>query len=221
LYNKISGNVQKHCLRDLGGIELKHPALTRLFAAVLAVLCLTMLLAGLGSVRGALSDRKKTREEHQRLPDRIGEYRAVLDTLSGREGYREADSALKKAQAAHDEQASQHRMDLAIYTATRSGIRSGKLALYQAETALTEGRAQCEEGRKQFEEQARKYVVFPAGLVYSAIIRHLSYTLPINIPPLRYVFLYRNSQSYINCHAICARANPYGLLPHRRLSQRG
>lgn len=132
---------------------MKHPALTRLFAAVLAVLCLTMLLAGLGSVRGALSDRKKTREEHQRLTDRIGEYREVLAALSGSENYREADSALQEARAAHDEQASQHRMDLAIYTATRSGIRSGKLALYQAEQMLTEGRAQYEEGRKLFEQQ--------------------------------------------------------------------
>jgi chromosome segregation ATPase len=120
---------------------------------VLAVLCLTMLLAGLGSVGGALSEQKKVRAEHRRLTDRIEEYRLVCDALSGKISYREADQALKEEQEAHDEQASQHRMDLAIYTATRSGIRSGVRALYQAGEALEQGRAQYEEGLRLFEEQ--------------------------------------------------------------------
>ncbi len=133
--------------------ELKHPALTRLFAVLLAVLCLTMLLAGLGSVGGALSERKKGREDLERLNGRIEEYRQILDDLEGGESYEQANLALRDRQGKHDGRASRHRMDLAVYTATRGGIRSGKAALFQAEQALAEGRAQLEAGRAEFEAQ--------------------------------------------------------------------
>ena len=39
---------------------MKHPALTRIFSVVLAVMCLTMLIAGLGSAGSALRERNKS-----------------------------------------------------------------------------------------------------------------------------------------------------------------
>lgn len=132
---------------------MKHPVLTRLFAVVLAVLCLTMLLAGLGSVRGALSERDRDLGDLERLNGRIGEYRDVLSALEGKDPYKQTDQNLREQQRKHDEKGSQHRMDLAIYTATRGGLRSGLGALFQADAALAEGAAQYEAGRALFEEQ--------------------------------------------------------------------
>lgn len=132
---------------------MKYPALTRIFSVVLAVLCLTMLLAGLGGAGGALSEWKKRQEDLDRLNGRIEEYGEILSELEGSGGYKQADLALKERQAQHDEQASRHRTDLAIYTATRGGIQSGLAALDQAYGALRQGRAQYEEGRALFEEQ--------------------------------------------------------------------
>ena len=45
---------------------MKHPALTRVFAIVLAVLCLVMLLAGLLGLRSASRDRRRALEAAQR-----------------------------------------------------------------------------------------------------------------------------------------------------------
>ncbi len=51
--------------------NLKHPALTRILSLVLAVLCLTMLFAGLGSIAGAMRDRDSAMADYGRLTGRI------------------------------------------------------------------------------------------------------------------------------------------------------
>lgn len=132
---------------------MRNPTLTRLFAVVLAVLCLTMLLAGLGSVGGALSERRKGRGDLERLNGRIDEYRQILAELEGGDSYQQMNEVLQSRQEKHDERASRHRMDLAIYTATRAGLLSGRLAIAQADQALAQGRAQLEEARALFQEQ--------------------------------------------------------------------
>ena len=136
---------------------MKHPALTRIFSLVLAVLCLTMLLAGLGLVRSAVKGRDKSMAEYGRLTERIEEYRQIDEGLRGGESYQEASLALQEEQRLHDEKASQHRMDLAIYTATRSGLQSGAAALDQAESAYWAGRMQYDEGYALFEEQEKAF----------------------------------------------------------------
>ena len=146
---------------------MKHPALTRLFAVVLAVLCLTMLLAGLGSILGALRDRDGAMADYGRLTGRIEEYEQVLSELEGRVSFREGDQAFREAQEEHDDQAAQHRMDLAVYTATRGGLRAGAAALDEAENAFQQGMAQYYAGVALFEEQERAfwegYEQFQAG----------------------------------------------------------
>jgi putative ABC transport system permease protein len=136
---------------------LKHPALTRIFSLVLAVLCLTMLLAGLGVLRSAIKGNARSLADWQRLTDRIEEYRQIHDALLGSASYQEANEALQEEQAQHDEEASQHRIDLAIYTATRGGIQSGAAALDQAESAFWAGKAQYQEGIALFEEQEKAF----------------------------------------------------------------
>ena len=156
LYNKMKRKKQTGSFAGRNG-SLKHPALTRMFSVVLVVLCLTMLLAGLGSVLGALRDRDKGMADYGRLSGRIEEYEQVLGELEGHASYREANEALRAELEEHDDQAAQHRMDLAIYTATRGGLRAGAAALDQAEQAFQQGMAQYYEGIALFEEQERAF----------------------------------------------------------------
>ncbi len=132
---------------------MRFPALTRIFSLILAILCLTMLLAGLGSVGAAMKERSKGLADHERLTDRIEEYRQVAQALQGSVSYRESNQAFQDEQQQHDDEASQHRMDLAVYTATRGGLKTGETALAEAERAFLEGKAQYEEGLAAFEDQ--------------------------------------------------------------------
>ena len=132
---------------------MKFPALTRIFSLVLAILCLTMFLAGLGSVGAAMKDRSKGLAEHDRLSERLEEYRNICTSLNGGVSYQESSQLLSEEQEKHDAEASQHRMDLAVYTATRSGLQTGEAALAEAEATFLEGKTQYEEGLAQFQAQ--------------------------------------------------------------------
>ena len=136
---------------------MKHPALARIFSLVLVVLCLTMLLAGLGSANKAMRERSKSLAAYERLADRIEEYRSLYTALAEGTPYDEANLALEQDREQHETDASQHRMDLAVYTATRSGLQTGEEALNQAESAFREGKAQYLAGLKLFEEQEKAF----------------------------------------------------------------
>lgn len=132
---------------------MKHPALTRVSALILAILCLVMLIAGAGSMRAAGSEREKALSELQRLTDRIGEYRELLGSLEGQSTYESLMTPLRQRQKEHAEKARKHRMDLAAYTASRAGVTLALQALEQAEAMFRTGWHQYEDGLKEFEKQ--------------------------------------------------------------------
>ena len=136
---------------------MKHPALTRIFSLILAVLCLTMLGAGSGLIRKAIHTRESEQAGYQRLRDRVEEYRQVYDALDGKLSYEETDAALQKELERHQKDASKHRADLAIYTATRSGLQSGLAALDEADHAFWYGTHKYEQGVALFEEQEKAF----------------------------------------------------------------
>lgn len=146
---------------------MKHPALTRILCVVLTVLCLTMLAAGAGSAAAAYREKNKAQADADRLSDRIEAYRQIRDGLEGAEDYQEASLALQEKQEEHDEKAGRHRMDLAVFTATKGGVRTGKATLSQAESAFWSGKAQYEEGLALFQQQEaafwEAYAQFQAG----------------------------------------------------------
>lgn len=136
---------------------MKHPVLARVFAIVLAVLCLVMLLAGVFGLRSAARDRQRAMEDTGRLRDRAASYIDALAALEGGTPYQEANETLQRHQAEHDKLASRHRSEMAMYTATQSGLRSGTAAMDQADAAFAEGKKQYEAGLAEFNRQAAAF----------------------------------------------------------------
>lgn len=136
---------------------MKHPALTRVFAVVLVILCLVMLLAGAFGIRSAMDERLRGQEDHARLTDRIEEYRLITQALSGTVSYEEANKELEARQGEHDDAASQHRTDLATYTATRSGIQEGIAMLDEADAAFAAGKQKYLDSVKEFEKKEAEF----------------------------------------------------------------
>ncbi len=112
---------------------MKHPALTRVMAVALVVLCLTMAAAGALGLRQAERDRRLTREDMERLRVRVEEYAALTAELEGREDYASLNGRLSERQKAYDKESSQHRSELGTFTATQYGIGVGLDAIDEAE----------------------------------------------------------------------------------------
>lgn len=136
-----------------GRSGLKHPALTRVFAAALAVMCLMMLLAGGMGLGKAAADRQADDEDMRRLEAGINEYTELENALAGKKTYQQQQATLDRKEDAHAENASEHRRALAEYSATRGGLVQGMAALDEAGAAFAQGKSQFEAGLKEFEAQ--------------------------------------------------------------------
>ncbi len=136
---------------------MRYPALTRILALVLALLCLPMLLAGVLGLRSAGREHAKKQEEQERLSARIREYRTVSEALSGTVSYEQVKQDQEQRQEQHDEDAAKHKMDLATYTATQSGIEQGIAAMDEADAQFAAGVQQYLEGVEAFEQQEAEF----------------------------------------------------------------
>ena len=136
---------------------MKHPALARVMALTLAVLCFVMLLAGGLGIRSAIKERLRGWDDIERLNGRVEEYRLITQALDGTLNFKEAQAALDERQEKHDDDAAKHRTDLATYTATKSGVNEGIAAIDEADAAFAEGKAAYEESRRAFEAQAAAF----------------------------------------------------------------
>ena len=127
---------------------MKTSGLTRFLALCLAVISLSMLVAGGLGIRAANKDRRKDESELQDLRSRIDEYREISAALMDRTSYEQLNKTLEEKQKQYDADTAKHRADLSTYTATNSGLEMGTAALNQAESALETGKTQYETGRK-------------------------------------------------------------------------
>ena len=127
---------------------MKTSGLTRFLALCLAVISLSMLVAGGLGIHAANKDRRKDESELQDLRSRIDEYREISAALMDRTSYEQLNKTLEEKQKQYDADTAKHRADLSTYTATNSGLEMGTAALNQAESALETGKTQYETGRK-------------------------------------------------------------------------
>ena len=89
----------------------------------------------------------------QRYEERIETYRQADEKLAGSISYDDAYKVLKELLAEHDEEASQHRTDLAEYSAKKGGYKMAASLMDDAKQQLAEAKAQVEEGKKQLAEK--------------------------------------------------------------------
>lgn len=127
--------------------------MTRVFAAVLAVLCAVMLMAGSMGLAKAAADRRSGSADIQRLKDRLSEYIDTDSALSGKKSYEQEKKTLDRKEQIQQENVSEHRRALAEYTATKGGLTQGTEALDKADAAMAMGKEQYELGLKEFEAQ--------------------------------------------------------------------
>ena len=127
--------------------------MTRVFAAVLAVLCAVMLMAGSLGLAKASADRRAGSADIQRLRERLSEYIETDSALTGKKSYEQEKKTLDRKEQKQQENASEHRRELAEYTATKGGLTQGTAALDKADAAMAMGKGQYEAGLKEFEAQ--------------------------------------------------------------------
>lgn len=138
---------------------MKHPALARVFSIVLAIMSLIMLLNGAVGFGKADAALQENLEKYQRIEEKTDTYEALSRQLKNSVSYEEALAELEALQEQHDDDAAQHRTDLATHTATMGGyelgakmIMEGKEQLAAAKAELAEGKALLAEKEQQFNQ---------------------------------------------------------------------
>ena len=138
---------------------MKHPALARVCSIVLAIMSLIMLLNGAVGFGKADVALKESLEQYQRIEEKTDTYEALSLQLKNSVSYEEALAELEALQEQHDDDAAQHRTDLATHTATMGGyelgakmIMEGKEQLDAAKVELAEGKALLAEKEEQFNQ---------------------------------------------------------------------
>ena len=136
---------------------MKHPALARVFAIVLAILGLLLLITG---VRGFA----KTEDEHEerlayekKYADRIENFTDLREELLGSADYDETMTALRRFVDEHEKSAAQHKTDTALFSATKGGLKMG-------EDMIVQIRAQMNEIKEQLHDASSRRVFLEALL---------------------------------------------------------
>lgn len=132
---------------------MKHPALARVFAIVLTLLSVFMLIngdLGFGKADGKLQE---SLEYFQRIEDKLNEYEELDAKLENSISYDEAFEELERLQDEHDEEAAQHRTDLATHTATMGGYTMGVEMIMDGKAQLEAAKQELESGKKELANQ--------------------------------------------------------------------
>ena len=138
---------------------MKHPALARVFSIVLAIMSLIMLLNGAVGFGKADAALQESQEKYRRIEEKTDTYESLSRQLKNSVSYEEALAELEALQEQHDDDAAQHRTDLATHTATMGGyelgakmIMDGKEQLAAAKAELADGKALLAEKEQQFNQ---------------------------------------------------------------------
>ena len=132
---------------------MKHPTLVRVFSIVLTIMCVIMLGGGASGFGKAAKERDERAAEAQRYEERIETYRQTDEKLAGSISYEDAYKVLEELLAEHDDEASQHKTDLAEYSAKKGGYKMAAALMDDAKLELAAAKAQVEDGKQQLAEK--------------------------------------------------------------------
>ena len=136
---------------------MKHPVLARVFAVVLAILCLLMLLngiSGFGKTEKAQQERAAFEAKYaQRIETYVTLDQQVKTSISYDEAYEQYKALLEQ----HDKDAAQHRTDTALYTAEKGGNTMGANMLWEALPEVEGAKLELAAAKQQLETMEALY----------------------------------------------------------------
>ena len=136
---------------------MKHPALARVFSIVLAIMSLIMLLNGAVGFGKADVALKESLEQYRRIEEKTDTYEALSLQLKNSVSYEEALAELEALQEQHDDDAAQHRTDLATHTATMGGYELGAKMIMDGKVQFAAAKAELEEGKALLAEKEQQF----------------------------------------------------------------
>lgn len=131
---------------------MKHPALAKAFAVALVVMCFILLFAAVKGFTERADEYEDRLRYEKRFSERIDNYIRLSEELEDSISYDEAWAELEKIIEQHEDDASQHKTDLAMNTAERGGNTMGAELLLDAMNQLKGAKQQFEDAKKNFEQ---------------------------------------------------------------------
>ena len=161
---------------------MKHPALTRFFAAFLAAVCALTLVSGALCVRKAAANREKQNNDIAVLDRRTADAGAILAELEELcAQYELTADELTELSAQYSAELEQYHRDLAVFTATEAAVKQGSEQLrfglgefYTAKAKFEEGEAAFSELEAQFNEGYKQFLEGKAALAESWELYYLA-----------------------------------------------
>ena len=137
---------------------MRHPALTRFFAAFLAVVSAITLLSGGICIKKAADSRTKQNTYIERLSDKADEAALLSEEIdSMRAAYEDRDRRYDAMREQYEEDMLSYRRDLAMYTATEAGMKQGREQLEEGYAGLRMGWIQHDNAIKALEEAEAQF----------------------------------------------------------------
>ncbi len=136
---------------------MKHPALARVMAVTLAIMCVIMLIVGALGFGKAKSEYAEDTADYEKLTDRIATYNELTAKLADAESYKQVSAELDEHRQQHDDDAAQYRTDLAERTAKQGGYKQGAEALWEARAQAKEGLWAYQNAKAQFDSAEKEY----------------------------------------------------------------
>lgn len=130
---------------------MKHPALARVFAVVLAILSLLLLTSGLRGFQKTEDEHAERLAYEKKFKGRIENYQTLRDELENSADYQETMDALKLFLEEHEKAAAKHKTDTAIYSATKGGLKMGEDMIVSVRAQMNEIREQLKSANSRHE----------------------------------------------------------------------
>ena len=138
---------------------MRHPALTRFLAAILAAVCAITLISGGICIKKAADSRKKQNTYVETLSAKADEAALLREEISAMfDDYDADEQAYNEMNEQYAKDVQTYRKDLAMYTATEAGLKQGREQLEEGYAGLRMGWIQHDNGLKALEEGEAQFL---------------------------------------------------------------
>ena len=137
---------------------MRHPALTRFFAAFLAAVSAITLISGAICIKKAADSREKQNTNTARLSDKTAEAKELLAELDAMPtGFAQKNASYEEAKERYDGEKLTYRKDLSIYTATEAALKQAQEKLDEGYAALRKGWIEHDNGEKALNDAEAQF----------------------------------------------------------------